>query len=148
MFYPQTWNFRAKAHSTSQQSHNSEVWGWKYGYRRIFPLFLTSSLNFPFSVTVGRSFKLVMFLCFFCNFVISILILSYQNTISLLFIIYLDFWAWFFTISTSKELRTQWEIWANITFLALVRKTSHTKVKCSWLELFEWAIIHLKGNSF
>ena len=44
-----------------------------------------------------------MFLCFFCTFVISILILSCQNPISLLFIIYLEFWAWFSIINTSKE---------------------------------------------
>ena len=56
-FYPQTWNFKAKAHSASQQSHNSKVWGWKYGYRGTFPLFLTTSLNFLFSVTVDRNFR-------------------------------------------------------------------------------------------
>ena len=44
-----------------------------------------------------------MFLCFFCTFVISILILSCQSPITLLFIIYLEFWAWFSTINTSKE---------------------------------------------
>ena len=44
-----------------------------------------------------------MFLYFFCTFVISILILSCQSTISLLFIIHLEFWAWFSIINTSKE---------------------------------------------
>ena len=44
-----------------------------------------------------------MILCFFCTFVISILILSCQSTISLLFIILLEFWAWFSTVNTSKQ---------------------------------------------
>ena len=58
-FYPHTWNFRTKVYSDSQQSHNSEAWGWKYGYRGTYPIFLTTSLNFLFSLTVGRSFRLV-----------------------------------------------------------------------------------------
>ena len=57
MFYSHTWNFRVKAHSTSQQSDNSKAWGWKYGYRGTFPLFLTTSLNFLFSLTMDRSFR-------------------------------------------------------------------------------------------
>ena len=75
----------------------------EYGYRGTFPLFLTTSINSLVSMTGGQNFKPVMFLCFFCTFVISILILSYQNTISLLFIIHLKFWAWFFIINASKE---------------------------------------------
>ena len=48
---------QSKTHSTSQQSHNSEGWGWKYGYKGTFPLFLTTSLNFLFSLIVGQSFR-------------------------------------------------------------------------------------------
>ena len=54
---PTELNFRAKAHLASQQSHNSRAWGWKYGYKGTFPLFLTTSLNFLLRVTVGRSFR-------------------------------------------------------------------------------------------
>ena len=57
MFYPQTWNFKTKLHSSSQQSHNSRAWGWKYRYRGTFPLFLTTSLDFLFWVTVGWTFR-------------------------------------------------------------------------------------------
>ena len=46
---------------------------------------------------------LLCFFAFFYTFVISILILSCQSTISPLFIIHLKFWAWFSTINTSKE---------------------------------------------
>ena len=68
------------------------------------PSFSSSQpLNFFFSVTVGQNLRPVIFLCFFCTFVISILILSCQSNISLLFIIYLEFWAWFSIINTSKE---------------------------------------------
>ena len=41
----------------ASQSHNSEHWGWKYGYRGTFSVFLTTSLNFLLSMTVGQSFK-------------------------------------------------------------------------------------------
>ena len=102
-FYSHTWNFRAKPHSTSQQSHNFETWGveiWVLGNLPSLPHNLS---QFSFWVTMGRSFRLVMFLWFFCTFVISILILSCQSTISLIFIIHLKFWAWFSTINTSKE---------------------------------------------
>ena len=54
---PTELNFRAKAHLASQQSHNSRAWGWKYGYKWTFPLFLTTSLNFLIRVTMGQSFK-------------------------------------------------------------------------------------------
>ena len=47
----------------------------------------------------------VLTICFFCTFVISILSLSCQSTISLLFIIYLEFWDWLSTINISKELK-------------------------------------------
>ena len=57
MFYPHTWSFRLKTYSTNQQSHNFEAWGWKYGYGGNFPLFLTTSLNFLFLLTVGQSFR-------------------------------------------------------------------------------------------
>ena len=53
---------QSKSHSTSQQSHNSEGWGWKYGYKGTFPLFLTTSFNSLFSVTVGRNFDLLNYI--------------------------------------------------------------------------------------
>ena len=59
--------------------------------------------QFPLLGNCGQSFRPVMFLCFFCTFVISILILSCQSTISLLFITHLEFWAWFSIMNTSKE---------------------------------------------
>ena len=78
--------------------------GWKYGYRGTFPLFLTTFLNSLFSVIVGWNFRLVMFLCFLCTFVISILILSCQNTISLFFFLYIvNFGLDSPQINTSKE---------------------------------------------
>ena len=59
-------NFRAKVHSTRMHSHNSEVWGWKYGYRGTFSLLLMISLNFFFWLTVSQSFKLMYFFAFSC----------------------------------------------------------------------------------
>ena len=67
---PTNLNFGAKAYLANQQSHNSEAWGWKYGYRGTFPLFLTTSLNFLFWVTVGQSFRPVMFFYTFSTFLL------------------------------------------------------------------------------
>ena len=47
----------------------------------------------------------LLFFMVFCTFVISILILFCQSTISLLLIIHLKFWAWLSTINTSKNSR-------------------------------------------
>ena len=59
--------------------------------------------QFPRLADCGSKFQTCYFLYFFCTFVISILILSSQSTISLLFIINLEFWVWFSIINTSKE---------------------------------------------
>ena len=57
--------------------------------------------------------NLLCFLCFFYTFVISILILSCQSTINLLFIIHLEFWAWFSIINISKELKGRFKLFSH-----------------------------------
>ena len=58
-------NFKAKTHSTRMHSHNSEAWRWKYGYRRTFPLFLMTSLNFLFWLTMGQNIRSMYFFYIF-----------------------------------------------------------------------------------
>ena len=59
--------------------------GWKYGYRETSFLFLTTSLNFLFSLTMGRSFELVVFPNIFSIFVIGNLISLFLKHHYLLF---------------------------------------------------------------
>ena len=61
------------------------LWGWKYGYRETSFLFLTTSLNFLFSLTMGRSFELVVFPNIFSIFVIGNLISLFLKHHYLLF---------------------------------------------------------------
>ena len=68
------------------------------------PSFSSSQpLNFFFSVTVGQNLRPVIFLCFFCTFVISILIISCPSTISLCFLYIMNFGLDSPQINTSKE---------------------------------------------
>ena len=62
-------------------SHNSKTWGWKYGYKRTFSLFLTIFLNFFFWLTVSQSFGLMYFFCIFLYFSLFWFLFS-QSTIS------------------------------------------------------------------
>ena len=48
--------------------------GGEYGYRRTFPLFLTTFLNLLFSLTVGQNFEPVYFFWIFLYFNYGILI--------------------------------------------------------------------------
>ena len=96
--------FSALLLSPFSQLTFSQFWKYRGGNMSIGEPSLSSSQPLLISsLTVSRNFRLVMFLCFFCTFVISILILYCQSTISLLFIIHLEFWAWFSTINTSNE---------------------------------------------
>ena len=122
-----------------------------------FSLFLTTSLNFVFSLTVGRSFRPVMFLCFFYTFVISILILSCQSTVSLLFIIHLEFWAWLFAINTSKELKGRFGLFLHFQLLSQKRPQQRACENHSWAKSFiqklacaryYWPSIQVDAKSF
>ena len=78
--------------------------------------------QFPLLSDCGSKFQ--TYYVFLCTFVISILILSCQNTISLLFIIHLKFWAWFSIISTSKEPKGRFGSFLH--FRLLLQKRSPT----------------------
>ena len=158
-----------------------------------FPLFLTTSLNFLFSLTVSWSFRI--FLYFFCTFVksiqpvnilailkhrggnlrigesslfssqpllissscwiwvevsdllcfyafsalfvTSILILFCQNTINLLFIIHLEFWAWFSTINASKKPKGRFGPFSHFRPLSQKRPRHLSTLQvCIWLLSF------------
>ena len=77
--------------------------GWKYGYKGTFPLFLTTSHNFLFLLTVGRSFRLVVFLCIFYHFCYWHFHFSCWSTISLCSLYIWNFGLDSPQIITSKE---------------------------------------------
>ena len=68
--------------------------------------FLSSSQPLSISPSEWLLVKVSDLLCFYvfsALLLLAFLILSYQSTISFLFIIYLEFWAWFSIINTSKK---------------------------------------------
>ena len=83
--------------STISQFRNLGVEIWIQGNLPSLPYNLS---QFPLLGDYGSKFQTRYIFMVFCTFVISILILSCQSTISILLIIHLEFWAWF---STNKH---------------------------------------------